>query len=154
MSTTNKSGDVNGKSKGLKTIFKRRTAGSSSISTEQAHDSSSSASASDIYWPEVYLLPDLPQAQVWTYGYDADVIGGFFQANNQNTISQHGRDLSVKLDRDIENTVRWPCLLHKSRVFDIRQKPIAFVVHSLGGIIVKDVRLLKHDVEISTYMLL
>jgi len=39
-------------------------------------------------------------------------------------------------------------------LFDIRQKPIAFVVHSLGGIIVKDVRLLKHDVETSTYMLL
>jgi predicted nucleic acid-binding Zn ribbon protein len=42
---------------------------------------------------------------VWTYGYKADVIGGLFQANNKNSISQHGRDLSVRLEREIDNEV-------------------------------------------------
>ncbi|KAI0145536.1 hypothetical protein GGR57DRAFT_506731 [Xylariaceae sp. FL1272] len=74
-----------------------------------------------VFWPRDYLLEDVPEAQVWTYGYNADVIGGLFQANNQNSVSQHGRDLAVKLERDIEN-----------------QMPIVFVAHSLGGIIVKD----------------
>ncbi|KAF1959884.1 hypothetical protein CC80DRAFT_405685, partial [Byssothecium circinans] len=74
-----------------------------------------------IYWPEEYLIPDIPQARVWAYGYDADVFG-FFQPNNQSTISQHGQDLRAKLERQIEN-----------------KDPIVFVVYSLGGIIVKDV---------------
>lgn len=58
---------------------------------------------------------------MWTYGYDADVIGGLFKAGNQNSISQHSRNLAVKLERDIDN-----------------EDPIVFVAHSLGGIIVKD----------------
>ncbi|ELR09120.1 hypothetical protein GMDG_03700 [Pseudogymnoascus destructans 20631-21] len=81
-----------------------------------------SFSPSDIFWPEEYLVPDLPQARIWTYGYNADVIGGLFQANNQNSISQHGRDFAVRLERDIDN-----------------EDPIVFVAHSLGGIITKDI---------------
>jgi hypothetical protein len=50
-------------------------------------------------------VPDLPQARVWTYGYNADVIGGLFQANSKNNVSQHGRDLAVRLERDIDNEV-------------------------------------------------
>lgn len=42
---------------------------------------------------------------MWTYGYNADVIGSWFEANNQNSVSHHGRDLSVKLVREIENKV-------------------------------------------------
>jgi hypothetical protein len=53
-------------------------------------------------------VPEIPQARVWTYGYNADVIGGLFQANNKNSISQHGQDLEVRLEREIENDV----LLH------------------------------------------
>jgi hypothetical protein len=45
---------------------------------------------------------------VWTYGYNADVIG-VFQANNKNSVSQHGRDLAVKLEREIENGVSIWC---------------------------------------------
>ncbi|KFZ18653.1 hypothetical protein V501_01091 [Pseudogymnoascus sp. VKM F-4519 (FW-2642)] len=71
----------------------------------------STSPPSDIFWPEEYLVPDLPQARIWTYGYNADVIGGLFQANNQNSVSQHGRDFA---------------------------DPIVFVAHSLGGIITKD----------------
>ncbi|SPO02492.1 uncharacterized protein DNG_05165 [Cephalotrichum gorgonifer] len=73
------------------------------------------------YWPLELLPTDVPDARIWTYGYDADVIEGVFGANNQNSISQHGRDLKEKLGREVE------------------KGPIIFVAHSLGGIIVKDV---------------
>ncbi|KAF3913118.1 hypothetical protein AA313_de0201855 [Arthrobotrys entomopaga] len=68
--------------------------------------------SSEVFWPEEYLVPDIPQARIWTYGYNADVVGGLFQSNSKNSISQHGRDLA---------------------------DPIIFVAHSLGGIILKDV---------------
>ncbi|KAI0517818.1 TPR-like protein [Xylaria bambusicola] len=77
-----------------------------------------------LFWPRDCLLEDIPEAEVWTYGYNADVIGGLFQANNQNSISQHGRDLAVKLDRHIEA---------KSSPL-----PIIFVAHSVGGVVLKD----------------
>lgn len=120
------SSDTTKKLKGFRSLFKRRMVRSSATDTEQAHapsstPASSSPPSSTIFWPEEYLALDVPQAQVWTYGYNADVIGGLFQANNKNSISQHGQDLSVRLEREIG-----------------KGKPIAFVVHSLGGIIVKD----------------
>ena len=58
-----------------------------------------------VFWPRDYLAQDLPQARVWTYGYDAEVIDGVFQANNKNSVSQHGRDLAIKFERDIDNEV-------------------------------------------------
>lgn len=48
-----------------------------------------------VFWPRDYLLEDVSDAEIWTYGYNADVIGGLFLANNNNSVSQHGRDLSV-----------------------------------------------------------
>ena len=54
-----------------------------------------------VFWPRDYLAQDLPQARVWTYGYNADVVQGVFQANNKNSVSQHGRDLAVKFEREI-----------------------------------------------------
>ncbi|KAH0045052.1 hypothetical protein KCU78_g285, partial [Aureobasidium melanogenum] len=125
-SASNGSDSTTKKPKGLKSLFKRRTAGSLSHGAEQdqgpsAGPPSSSPSHTTVFWPEEYLAADIPQACVWTYGYNADVIGGLFQANNKNSISQHGRDLSVRLEREIDN-----------------EEPLAFVVHSLGGIILKD----------------
>ncbi|KAI1822513.1 hypothetical protein F4861DRAFT_385871 [Xylaria intraflava] len=73
-----------------------------------------------VFWPRDYLLEDMPEAEVWTYGYNADVVEALFKANNRNSISQHAQDLYVKLERTIDN-----------------QMPIVFVAHSLGGIIVK-----------------
>ncbi|KAI0452034.1 hypothetical protein F5B21DRAFT_355977 [Xylaria acuta] len=75
-----------------------------------------------VFWPQDYLVEDVPEAEVWTYGYNADVFKVPFQASNRNSVSQHSRDLATKLEREIEN-----------------QAPIVFVAHSLGGIVVKDV---------------
>ncbi|KFZ20076.1 hypothetical protein V501_00302 [Pseudogymnoascus sp. VKM F-4519 (FW-2642)] len=103
--------------KNIKTFFRLKK---SKRETDDKRQTSFSP-LSDIFWPEEYLASDLPQARIWTYGYNADVIGGLFQANNQNSVSQHGRDFAVRLERDIDN-----------------EDPIVFVAHSLGGIITKD----------------
>jgi hypothetical protein len=58
-----------------------------------------------LFWPDEYLTKDIPEARVWTYGYNADAIGGVFEANNKNSVSQHGRDLSVLIEREIRNEV-------------------------------------------------
>lgn len=116
---TERSSDPAKKRKGFKSLFKRKST-DPSATEDQAEASASQAP--NVFWPEEFLASDIPQAQVWTYGYNADVIGDFFQANNKNSISQHGRDLSVRLERVFED-----------------DRPIAFVAHSLGGIIVKDV---------------
>lgn len=57
-----------------------------------------------VFWPEQFLAPDLPRARIWTYGYNANVIG-FFAAINKNSILQHGEDLAVRLEHDIDNKV-------------------------------------------------
>ncbi len=61
-----------------------------------------------LFWPDEYLTRDIPDARVWTYGYNADAISGFFQANNKNGVSQHSRDLEVQIERDIDNGVTRP----------------------------------------------
>lgn len=50
---------------------------------------------------------------MWTYGYNADVVSGVFQANNKNSVSQHGRDLAVRLEREVENEVTIYCVLEQ-----------------------------------------
>ncbi|KAI1170462.1 hypothetical protein F4777DRAFT_583864 [Nemania sp. FL0916] len=99
----------------------RRHGTSSSAKENSSEDNENSPTKQKVFWPQDFLLQDIPEAAIWTYGYNADVIGGLFQANNPNSISHHGTDLAVKLEREITN-----------------QMPIIFVAHSLGGIIVKD----------------
>ncbi|KAL9025121.1 MAG: hypothetical protein Q9196_006007 [Gyalolechia fulgens] len=95
--------------------FKSPTPPSESNSTENDRRQQ------DVFWPLEFLAKDIFEARVWTYGYNADVIGGLFKANNKNSVSGHGRDLAVRLERDVGN-----------------EDPIVFLAHSLGGIVVKD----------------
>ncbi|KAI1105341.1 hypothetical protein F4804DRAFT_331415 [Jackrogersella minutella] len=67
----------------------------SADSSEQSSD----LLAGEIFWLRDFLVQDLPDARIWTYGYNADVIGGLFKANNQNSVSQHGRGLIAKTER-------------------------------------------------------
>ncbi|KAK6611208.1 beta transducin-like protein HET-E4s [Botrytis cinerea] len=101
----------------LKSLFKSKSSKPSGLSTT----SKSISDTHKVFWLQDYLVEDIPDARVWTYGYNADVISDLFQSNNQNSVSQHGRDLAVQVEREIEN-----------------EDPFIFVAHSSGGIVFKD----------------
>lgn len=58
------------------------------------------------FGPQTELPRVVPRANIFTYGYNADVIEGVFCSNNRNSILQHGNDLMVILERSLENDVR------------------------------------------------
>ncbi len=88
-------------------FFKSKPSSSASTSTTTsiADHETSEESPSKLFWPDEYLTQDIPEARVWTYGYNADAIGGLFEANNKNSVSQHGRDFAVHVEREIGNEV-------------------------------------------------
>jgi hypothetical protein len=57
------------------------------------------------FWPAEYLTHDIPEARVWTYGYNADAVDGLFGRNGENSVAQHGRDLAAHVDGEIKNKV-------------------------------------------------
>lgn len=85
----------------LKSLFRQKP---TSRDVESVY-SQTNPTSSKVFWLSDYLVDDIPEARIWTYGYNADVTGGLFESNNKNSISQHGRDLAVRLERDIENKV-------------------------------------------------
>ncbi|KAK7215348.1 hypothetical protein V2G26_003351 [Clonostachys chloroleuca] len=101
----------------IKTLFKRDK------SRLRADRSSSGPSSPQPrpFWPHEFLPHDIPEAIVWTYGYNSEVISGVFTPNNENSVFQHGRDLAGRFEREIKN-----------------EHPVIFVAHSLGGIILKE----------------
>ncbi|KAI0437750.1 hypothetical protein F4803DRAFT_129254 [Xylaria telfairii] len=62
-------------------------------------------SSKTIYWPADLLPSVVPRAKIWTYGYNADVHSGFFQANNKNSILEHGNDFMMKVERALRDQV-------------------------------------------------
>ncbi|KAL8977206.1 MAG: hypothetical protein Q9205_006941 [Flavoplaca limonia] len=75
-----------------------------------------------VFWPRDLLPNVVHDARILTWGYDADIDG--FGSASQSTIHQHAGSLLSDLadQREISESYR---------------RPILFVVHSLGGIIVK-----------------
>jgi len=67
-----------------------------------SHGTNKAAGA--VFWPQEFLAHDMPDAWVWTYGYNADVMG-VFQASNKNSVHQHGQDLAVQIEREIKDEV-------------------------------------------------
>lgn len=83
------------------------------------------SSRDKVFWPADFLDHDLSNARIWTYGYNADLIGDMFEANNKNNVSQHGRNLSVQLERDIQNEV-WNNFQQTARsLIDLNRIPLS-----------------------------
>ena len=77
-----------------------------------------------IFWPALLLPEIVDNVQISTWGYDAD-IDDFWASASQNTVGQHATNLLSDIADMLESSQ--PIL------------PIIFVVHSLGGIVVKAV---------------
>ena len=76
-----------------------------------------------IYWPQELIPITLPSARVLTYGYDTQIRHRLGPSGSTNSVYGIARDFLVALE-----TVR--------RVEPSR--PVLFIAHSLGGIIVKE----------------
>jgi hypothetical protein len=100
---------------------KRKTLSLFKRSASTADNTSGGSAPYKLFWPEQHLTHDIADARVWTYGYNADVIG-IFQANNKNSVSQHGRDLAVRVEREIENEVDQDNNTPEEQADDIRTR--------------------------------
>jgi len=74
------------------------------------------------FWPKDFLPNDTPEARVMTFGYNADAAFG----NTTADIVDHAKDLLSSL-------------IDKREEEDENRRPIIFIAHSLGGIVVKQV---------------
>ncbi|KAI1491228.1 hypothetical protein F5X96DRAFT_488961 [Biscogniauxia mediterranea] len=76
------------------------------------------------FWPKDLLPKELENVRVFSFGYDAD-IEKFMSSTGKNSVQDHGanllHDLSFQLESQKENYV-----------------PFIFVVHSLGGLVLKE----------------
>jgi hypothetical protein len=95
--------------------------GSPSCHDSQSNDAGASG---DIFWPRDLLPKAIPPIRVFTYGYDVDIINAFSTAGKA-SVYQHAKTLLNDL-ADVRTSK------------EENERPIIFVVHSLGGIIVKD----------------
>ncbi|MCJ1396598.1 hypothetical protein MMC18_009489, partial [Xylographa bjoerkii] len=77
----------------------------------------------DVFWPEDLLSVNFPSARVMTYGYDSHISHFFNGPANQNNIMTHGEDLLHRL---------------AGKRSDTYGRRIIFIVHSLGGIVLKE----------------
>lgn len=81
------------------------------------------ADSASVYWPGDLLPSECPNARILTWGYDTVVTKTLSAPSNKNSIPSHAKDLLFALGRE--------------RPMD---RPIVVVAHSLGGIVVKEVR--------------
>ncbi|KAF0319160.1 nacht and ankyrin domain protein [Colletotrichum asianum] len=107
--------------------FGTHTEDEDKIPADNSADSSGAIQLTEMsYWPRDLLAesPTCANVRVLTYGYDFKVTKGFAAAN-QNNLFAHARDLLYALQR------KKP-----------QRRPVIFVAHSLGGLLVKEVTLL------------
>lgn len=90
-----------------------------------SHNVHKSAQTADVYWPKDLVPVTLPSARVMTFGYDSK-IRHFSQGQiSKNTVQDHARELLEQL-RD-------------KRPPDAKgSRPLAFIAHSLGGLLVRE----------------
>lgn len=109
-------------------MFGKKRAAISGASSKESQAASPSDNGSAVFWPRDYLGPDLPETRIVTYGYDAN-FPTILNVTANGSIFKISQDLVTRLE----------LFRQGSGTEDI---PIIFISHSLGGLIVKDVRTL------------
>ena len=61
--------------------------------------------SNDMHWPTKLLKKDIPEARIFTFGYDADVAS-FWGGISQNRLSNHAENMIGKLSGEREGLVR------------------------------------------------
>ena len=82
-------------------------------------------------WLKDFLVEDMPSARVMTFGYDSAV------ALSKSVGKIEDNTLSLLNQLGVESSPSYPAVWNK--------RPIVFVCHSLGGIIVKKAIVLAHE---------
>lgn len=76
-----------------------------------------------VYWPRDLLPSDIPNARILTFGYDTHIKHWAGEQRSLNTVRDFAWDFLMALESGRRNEPA---------------RPLVFVVHSLGGIIVKE----------------
>jgi hypothetical protein len=69
-----------------------------------------------VFWPKDLLPHDIPDASIYTYGYDADVVGmSSSESTSKMTFTKLGQNMLMDLDRDLPDHVCYSLGLIKRR---------------------------------------
>lgn len=100
-------------------------------STGVSTSSSAVAGRSSVFWPADLLPQTCPRARILVFGYDTKITNYGAASTNKNSIYSHAKDLLFAISRAVELPGGGP------------GRPMIFVAHSLGGIVVKEVSAVK-----------
>ncbi|KAI3318545.1 hypothetical protein HD806DRAFT_526288 [Xylariaceae sp. AK1471] len=98
--------------------------GGSRTPTPTPNTDNGSGIGKDVYWPADLVPITLPDSRVLTYGYDTNIKHWSRGQVSSNTVSQHAGDLLCSLEA-------------KRRSPEEINRPLLFISHSLGGLVVK-----------------
>ncbi|KAL8709982.1 MAG: hypothetical protein Q9225_007374 [Loekoesia sp. 1 TL-2023] len=86
---------------------------------------------SSTVWPQDLLPQDLPHARIITWGYNVNVAP-IYGLSSQNSLHGHVRNLLLHIERLREKD-------------EERRRPVVFVGHSLGGLVIKRAIIRAHE---------
>ena len=104
---------------------KRTDAGRSDkeVDTDEADEGEGEAQRKAVFWPKDLLKEDFPKARIMTFGYNTRITQAYHPVHQGNIFSD-ARDLLYNLEAKRRNAA---------------ERDLAFIAHSLGGILVKEV---------------